>query len=89
METNADVTREMIYDNLRNHICEVTFTKVNGESRVMPCTLKNDVVPPYKVDKLREDKKTKSDAISVWCTDKNEWRSFKLSNFISIRTIDD
>lgn len=89
MEINIESSREMIYDNLRNHICEVTFTKVNGEQRIMPCTLRSDIVPPYKVDNLREDKKSKSDAISVWCTDKNEWRSFKLSNFISIRTIND
>lgn len=88
MET-LDAKKEMIYENLRNHICEITFTKINGERRVMPCTLRSDVVPPYNIKKLRESKKIESDAISVWCTDKNEWRSFKLSNFISIRTLDD
>lgn len=89
MEINLDATKEMIYENLRNHICEITFTKVNGEQRVMPCTLKTDIVPPYKVDQLRESKKTTADNISVWCTDKNAWRSFKLGNFISIRKLDD
>ncbi len=89
MENNLEVTREMIYDQLRNSICEVTFTKVNGEKRVMPCTLKSGVVPPTKVSQLREAKKTNDDVISVWCTDKKEWRSFKIGNFISIRKLDD
>jgi hypothetical protein len=89
MENNFEATKEMIYDALRNAVCEVTFTKVNGEKRIMPCTLKSDIVPPMKIDQLRESKKSRDSVISVWCTDKNAWRSFKLENFISIRKLDD
>jgi hypothetical protein len=89
MENNVEATKEVIYDALRSGICEVTFTKVNGEKRVMPCTLNSDIVPPTKVEQLRESKKRSDDVISVWCTDKHAWRSFKLENFISIRALND
>ena len=37
--------RNILLEALKNNLCTVTFTKVNGETRVMPCTLKEDVVP--------------------------------------------
>ena len=38
--------REEWVSQLRTNICEVTFTKVNGDNRVMTCTLREDLVPP-------------------------------------------
>jgi hypothetical protein len=71
---------------LRKGICEVTFTKVNGERRVMPCTLKEDLLPPASnKDETRKSKD--NNLISVWCTDKQAWRSFKLGNFISVNPL--
>lgn len=84
MKNDHDSLRQEIIDLLIGGICEVAFTKVNGEQRVMPCTLKTEFLPKrtdLTFDVLKENK---SDAISVWCTDANAWRSFKLSNFISI-----
>ena len=81
--------RKGILDLLRGGICEITFDKVNGERRVMPCTLKADLLPTRDQKDLTFEtlKESKSDAISVWCTDANGWRSFKLSNFISINPL--
>ena len=83
--------RKEIIEALRAGICEITFQKVNGEQRVMPCTLRADLLPAqYQKDLTFETlKESKSDAISVWCTDANAWRSFKLSNFISINPLND
>lgn len=81
-----DLSREHITDMLRESICEVTFTKINGEIRIMPCTLKSDIVP-LKTIKEGDEEKTKKvnlDNLSVWCTDKNEWRSFKIANVIKV-----
>jgi hypothetical protein len=68
----------------------VEFTKVNGEVRTMPCTLKTELIPPTPVKVLAEGKvpkvkKENPDAMSVWCLDKKEWRSFRIANVISAK----
>jgi hypothetical protein len=75
------MTKEEIVAMLQAGVCEVTFTKVNGEIRQMPCTLKSELLPAVD-HKLNEEKTRKQnpDNLSVWCTDKNEWRSFKIAN---------
>lgn len=88
-----DDRRTVILDFLKQGICEVTFTKVNGELRTMPCTLDSKIVPPAPEPKLLAEgevprvKKSNPDNMSVWCTDKNEWRSFKLANVTEINKI--
>ena len=76
------MTRDEIVLLLQAGVCQVTFTKVNGELRTMPCTLKSELLPIIDTQNIKEGKtrKTNIDNLSVWCTDKNEWRSFKLAN---------
>ena len=76
------MTRDEIVLLLQAGVCQVTFTKVNGELRTMPCTLKSELLPIIDTQNIQEGKtrKTNIDNLSVWCTDKNEWRSFKLAN---------
>jgi hypothetical protein len=63
---------------LRSGICVVTFTKKNGEERIMSCTL-NDEFLPEQIDLEEEIQKRKpnSDALAVWDTDIGAWRSFR------------
>ena len=91
MELDLKPLQEEIINTLRQGIYEVTFNKVNGEQRVMPCTLKEDLLPAaIQKDVVSETaKERKGDAISVWCTDVQAWRSFKLANFISINPINE
>jgi len=37
--------RDTLLRDLRENVIEVTFTKVNGESRVMRCSFKPEVLP--------------------------------------------
>ena len=74
--------RTILLAALKNHECTVTFTKVNGETRVMPCTLKEDLVP--KVEPKRT-KKPNEAVVSVWCIDKKEWRSFRVDNVVDLQ----
>jgi hypothetical protein len=72
----------------------VEFTKVNGEVRSMPCTLKAELIPPAPVKVLAEGevskvKKENPEVMSVWCLDKKEWRSFRIANVISAKVKDD
>lgn len=73
--------RQTLNQLLESNFVTVEFTKVSGEHRSMPCTLKNDVIP--SAESKESTKKPNPDIMSVWCTDKNEWRSFRLSNVIS------
>jgi hypothetical protein len=84
------ITREQLFELLHTGECVVEFTKVNGEVRTMPCTLKADLIPPAPVKILAEGeipkvKKENSEVISVWCLDKKEWRSFRIANVISAK----
>ena len=74
--------RNILLEALKKHECTVTFTKVNGETRVMPCTLKEDLVP--KVEP-KGTKKPNEAVVSVWCLDKKEWRSFRLDNVVDLQ----
>jgi hypothetical protein len=66
--------------------CMVTFTKVNGETRNMLCTLKPSALPPAPSASLVTMSLpvvVNPDIVNVWCTDKAAWRSFRVSNFIT------
>ena len=76
-----------IQDLLWEHQCEVTFTKVNGETRVMPCTLMAEALPARDAAKLHETRVINHNAMRVWCLDKSEWRSFKTENVTRIKLL--
>lgn len=67
-----------MYEQLRNNICEVTFTKNNGDERTMICTLMPDFLPDVE-NKDKFDPKPTGDLITVWDIESNAWRSFKPS----------
>jgi len=77
-----------IHNLLWNHQCEVTFTKVDGSVRTMPCTLKAEALPQRDANKLHETKIYNPKTISVWCLDKSEWRSFRTANVTHVKIIE-
>ena len=79
------MNREEIRDLLKNNICEVTFTKINGEQRVMPCTLLESEVP--KITTASEKSKVNEETLSVWCLDKKQWRSFRVANVTNVEIV--
>jgi hypothetical protein len=79
------LTKEQIIEALKHSVCEVTFTKVNGEVRTMPCTLKEDVVPVYeRKTPVKEASTKESVTLSVWCVDKAAWRSFRVDSVTKV-----
>jgi|TARA_B110000467_G_C18332948_1_gene494855 hypothetical protein len=70
-----------IISQLKEHECEVTFTKVNGEERVMKCTLQESFLP--QTDKATATNKENSNVVSVWDIEKNAWRSFRMDSLTS------
>lgn len=79
--------KQQLASMLSNAVHEVTFTKVDGDIRIMPCTLDPILLPVavIKEDTLPKKVRTPNpELLSVWCTDKKEWRSFKVMNVTSI-----
>ena len=77
-----------LFQLLGHNECEVTFTKVNGEIRTMPCTLKSELLPPQQLKEHHKTKVIDYKTLSVWCTDKNEWRRFRVSNVQHIKVLE-
>lgn len=76
-----------IIESLKNNICKVVFTKVNGEERVMSCTL-NESILPIVVKEIEEKapREKTQDALAVWDTDKGAWRSFRWDSLKEFKT---
>ena len=81
-ERNA-VLREI----LGKQDCEVTFTKVDGSLRTMPCTLMTESLPARDAAKLHETRIYNPNTLSVWCLDKSEWRSFRVANVTHVKVV--
>ncbi len=79
-------TRDGLIDMLRHNIVTVTFTKVNGDERVMKCTLRGELIPnaPTRNGELVVEQKSTSNNVSVWDIDANGWRSFRVENVKNI-----
>lgn len=84
------LTRDELMFMLQTHKCEVAFLKVDGTARVMPCTLRADLLPKkvVKEEAEKKERKTNPDNVSVFCLDKNEWRSFKFANIVEVNVIE-
>jgi hypothetical protein len=92
------LTREDLEKFFKEHAnVEVTFKKVDGEIRTMPCTLDEALIPqpvhitntdnPIDFPKPKKEKKFNPAVMSVFCTDKQEWRSFRVENLLTVRAL--
>jgi hypothetical protein len=79
-DLDVDSRNREIRSMLHHGVCEVTFTKVNGDVRTMPCTLDSTLLPPQPLKEFHETRLYKPETLSVWCLDKMEWRSFRVAN---------
>jgi len=83
-------TKEELYNLLKNEIVEITFTKLNGEERVMPCTLQESFLPPAKKDDPLTQKKVReiSDkVIAVWAIESKGFRSFRYDRVKNVKVM--
>ena len=73
-------TRDDLMEMLRKEVMEVTFLKLNGDERKMPCTLITSFLPPAKKDDPMTQKKVRevSDKVcAVWAVEAKGFRSFR------------
>lgn len=74
------MNRERLVEILRTNVAVVTFIKVNGERRIMKCTLSPDVLPALKGSNHKRNK----EVLPVWDVEKQAWRSFRLDSIEKI-----
>ena len=86
IEVKDKFVRSELQSQLQTEILEVTFTKVNGDKRVMNCTLMEGVLPSSTAEK-KADKKINEDILSVWDVDSKGWRSFRMNTVTRVRQI--
>ena len=75
-----NVDFETLKNLLKTNVIEVTFTKANGDKRVLKCTLQEEYLPEYNGDSTR---KKNENVISVWDIESKDWRSFRFDSVIS------
>jgi esterase/lipase superfamily enzyme len=80
------LTKEDVQSLLHDGICEITFTKVNGEERVMKCTLNEKLLPKQiDLEEAIQKKKPNPDVLAVWDITAEGWRSFRWDSLISCK----
>ena len=78
--------RETLVEGLKNNLVKVVFTKVNGDERTMNCTLHDSILPESIITET--EKKINQDAISVWDTDNDGWRSFRVDSIKEFKIVE-
>jgi len=73
----GNYSKQQIQEQARNGIINVRFTKVNGEERVMNCTLLSEYLPK-QMD--FSESKPNDQVLSVWDVDIGGWRSFRVES---------
>lgn len=70
------------FEPLNEGIMVVTFTKVNGEQRVMRCTKDPRFIPADKIPTGNNVIKS-TESMRVFDLDKSDWRSFRIDSVIN------
>jgi hypothetical protein len=78
----------ILHDDITKNLC-VVFTKKDGTERELFCTLSESRIPSDKQPKTPEAGTTarpfSDDAIRVFDTEKQEWRSFRWDSVKEVR----
>jgi|TARA_Y100000034_G_C6746207_1_gene331450 hypothetical protein len=80
--------KETIIEELHKGICEVMFTKLDGTTRTMKCTLNAGHSPnmPEFIGEDTSDKERNPNTVSVWDTEADGWRSFRLDTILEFNS---
>lgn len=62
---------------LKESVVTITFTKKDGDGRVIKATLKEDLIPEEMIPKGTSTRKKSEESQSVFDVEKDEWRSFR------------
>jgi hypothetical protein len=84
--------REDLEKLLEQNVLVVDFTKLDGDRRVMTCTLREDIKPKAtKTDTISQAavRKVSDAVVSVWDVNARGWRSFRYERVNSVDVVDE
>ena len=84
--------REDLDKLLEQNVLVVDFTKLNGDKRVMTCTLREDMKPAAtKKDPMSQKavRKVSDAVVSVWDVNAKGWRSFRYDRVNAVDIVDE
>ena len=85
-------TKEELKLLLSQNVVTVDFTKLDGDKRVMTCTLREDIKPTATKSDPMSQKKVRevSDAVvSVWDVNAKGWRSFRYDRINAVNIVEE
>ncbi len=76
--------------DLSRYVMEVRFTKMDGTSRVMRCTLRKESLPVQEAAQSNQQLLLEGDdpLFRVWDIDARGWRSFHQSQVDTVQALD-
>ena len=77
------MNRETLIKNLQKNVMRITFTKVNGDERIMDCTLQEHIIP----ETSESNRKENEEVLPVFDINKGEWRSFRLDSVMKVEKL--
>ena len=77
------MNRDTLIKNLQKKSMRITFTKVNGDERIMDCTLQEHMIPETN----ESNRKQNEEVLPVFDINKGEWRSFRLDSVTNIEIL--
>ena len=87
---NSDTWHSMLLQG----VCRVSFTKVNGDTRIMECTLNEEICRAQGVSDKEDGagsekvvRRDNPDVMPVWDVTARGWRSFRIENVTSIEAV--
>ena len=74
---NGEEEKNWLRSVLKDSVVTITFTKKDGDERVIKATLKEDLIPEEMFPKGTSTRKKSEESQSVFDVEKDEWRSFR------------
>ena len=76
---NDEVSKQWLKSCLLTNICTITFTKKNGDERVMKCTLDGQHMPQIQKEatEVGEVRQKSAESLSVFDIEAQGWRGFR------------
>jgi hypothetical protein len=70
--------REDLVKQLQENLMQITFTKLDGETRVLKCTL-HKALTQFVNEETKKKFPTNEEVIPVWDVENGAWRSFRVA----------
>lgn len=92
LEAKTKFQRDEVLTELREHVLDVYFTKVDGTPRKMRCTLRTDYLPARYIEEgdihvEKQFHQENTNIIKCWELD-NGWRSFRIDSVNYVEIVD-